>query len=616
MQIHALVWPMVGATCFTFGLIHLCMWALRRSRLDFLLFTVACFSVGAIAFCELASMTATTIEGFAFAVRWAHVPVFLLLASLVLFIRYYLGTGRVWLMWLAIGVRGVVLVLSFATEVSINYSAILSLRTITVWDGDQITAAEFVRNPLSHFAGLSSLFVIAFMIDAAVAAWRGGDRRKAILVPGTAIFFIVGVTTHGAFIHAGVLSPPYLISVGYLLIILVIGYELSRDVLRAGDLSQRLALREDELVESEHRMSLAARAASLGLWAWDLPTHRFWGNQRALALYGFGPDELPTASQLHAAIHPEDRSIVRHAADEALRQSGDLSVEYRVALPDGQTHWVATRGQVELDGQGRPARIRGVSVDISDRKLAELEVARGREEIAHLSRVTMLGELSGSIAHELNQPLTAILSNAEAAESLVGEQGLDPAEVREILADIVEQTVRAGEVIRRLRSLLKRGEVVLQPTDINELVREVVAVVRNDTINRAVTMHLELASALPIVDGDCVQLQQVLLNLVVNAFEAMAEIQASGRHLTIRTGVGDEGQVQLCVIDRGPGIPADQREAVFEPFRSTKPAGMGMGLAVSSTIVQAHGGRIWAEPDDDGGTRMCLVLPASKGIPR
>ena len=231
-----------------------------------------------------------------------------------------------------------------------------------------------------------------------------------------------------------------------------------------------------------------------------------------------------------------------------------------------------------------------------------------RGELAHLSRVAMLGELSGSLAHELNQPLTAILSNAQAAQRYLAKDTPNLAEVREILADIVSEDERAGEVIRRLRLLLTKGEVQQQALDANEVVLEVLKLVRSDLATHGVTVETALAPNLPRTRGDRVQLQQVLLNLVMNACDAMAGNEPRDRRLTVRSlSVGDAG-LRIEVSDVGRGLPDGEPERVFERYYTTKPHGLGLGLSVCRTIITAHGGTLNAVNNPDRGATFSCVL--------
>ncbi len=256
-------------------------------------------------------------------------------------------------------------------------------------------------------------------------------------------------------------------------------------------------------------------------------------------------------------------------------------------------------------------------IDISERKQAELEAARQRNEMAHLSRVTTVGELSGSLAHELNRPLGAILSNAQAAQRMLANGGIDVAEFREILNDIVSENKHAAEVIRRLRLWLQKGEVQQHSLRINKVVRDVLKLIRTDLISQNVSVDTELARNLSTVTGDPVQLQQVLVNLVVNACDAMADCDTPERRLRIRTGIENGGAaVIVSVTDRGGGIQAKEVEQIFEPFFTTKAKGMGLGLSVCRTIIAAHRGKLWATNNAERGATFHFTLPKDASAKR
>jgi PAS domain S-box-containing protein len=379
-------------------------------------------------------------------------------------------------------------------------------------------------------------------------------------------------------------------------------YEMSREALRAAQLS-------DDLRESEARMTLASEAAGFGVWMWNIVRDQIWGSERWLRLFGFAPDASVTFENIIQRVHPDDRQGVEREVRRAVADRGEYAAEYRLVLPDNTQRWVTARGRVYPDSHGKPVQMMGATIDITARKQAELEVQQQRGELAHLSRVTMLGELSGSLAHELNQPLTAILSNAQAAQRFLAHDNADLNEVRDILADIVAEDKRAGEVIRRLRLLLKKGEVQHQPFDINEVVREVLKLVRSDLVNQGVAVEAELAPALPEVNADRVQLQQVLLNLVMNACDAMAGGPAGDHKLIIRTELAGSEGIRVSVADRGVGLASENLEKVFEPFFTTKVQGMGLGLSVCRSIITAHGGKLWATNNPGRGATFQFTLP-------
>ena len=249
------------------------------------------------------------------------------------------------------------------------------------------------------------------------------------------------------------------------------------------------------------------------------------------------------------------------------------------------------------------------------RRRAELEGQRLRQDLAHVGRVATMGELAASLAHELNQPLTAILSNAQAARRLLAADRADLAEIGEILADIVEDDKRAGQVINRLRGFLKKGEAERTPLDVGELVREVARLVSSDALLRNVAVHLQLEPALPPVLGDRVQIQQVMLNLLLNGLDALQQSDAGDRWLVLQTRRHDGDTVEVEVRDSGPGLPDGERERVFDAFYTTKAGGLGMGLAIARSIVEAHGGRLDVANAPEGGAAFSFTLPVDGRAP-
>jgi two-component system sensor kinase FixL len=298
----------------------------------------------------------------------------------------------------------------------------------------------------------------------------------------------------------------------------------------------------------------------------------------------------------------------------ALDGGGELDVEYRLITSDGLTRWISARGRAEKVSNGKPLRMRGISLDITSRKQSEVEIEELRRELAHVTRVSTIGQLSTALAHEVSQPLGAILSNAEAAEMLLdldlpSRRSLE--QVREILADIRKDDERASEVIHRMRTLLRKRKLVIQPVNIRELVEDVFKFVRTDALLRKTELRMALASEPLFALGDRVQLQQVLLNLIINSMEAIATTPEGKGYVALQAVRNDQGEIEVAVRDDGPGIPPDILPRLFEPFFTTKSSGMGMGISIARTIVQAHRGRIWAENNADGGATFRFTSPAA-----
>jgi two-component system sensor kinase FixL len=605
-----IVWSMNAAACLTLAGIYLLVWCKQRQDWAHLLFSCTAVAAAAIAAFELAMMHAETVGQYEALMRWIHVPVWVLIVSFVSFVRLYLHAGRPWLAWSICGLRTLVLILNFIFTPNLNFRHITSLRQFS-WGGEVISVPIGVANPWGLLSSVSLLLLLIFFIDATITVWRRGDWRRALVVGGSMIFGAI-LAWHVPLVIWGIIDIPFFLCFAYSGIVAAMAYELSYDLLRAAQLARQLQAREADLRETEERMELAASAAELGMWMWDIVRNEIWITDKGRALFGFGASEKLDFDRFQSVLHPEDRQSVLQAVENTLHTGAEYEAEYRVVLPNGQLRWIADRGQVEFNGDGQPARVRGASVDITKRKQAEEEAARQRNEMAHLSRVSTLGELSGSIAHELSLPLSAILSNAQAAQRVLANG--DAAEVRDILNDIVSEDKRAGEVIRRLRQWLKKDEVQQHSLQINDVVEDVLQLIRSDLVNQKVTVDTELARHLPTVTGDPIQLQQVLVNLVVNACDAMGGCNAPERRLIIRTGTENgSSAVIVSVTDHGGSIPEEKIEQIFEPFFTTKAKGLGLGLSVCRTIIAAHRGKLWATNNADCGATFHFSLP--KGAP-
>ena len=363
---------------------------------------------------------------------------------------------------------------------------------------------------------------------------------------------------------------------------------------------------KEALRVSEERMSLAAESAQLALWDWDLGLDMVWVQDRGL--FGFPPNSPVDHATLAGHVHPDDRAIREAAIQRALTNGGNYESEFRVILADGSVRWIAARGRSETPvAGGAPARILGIAIDITHQKQAAVEAQVQREELAHLSRVATLSMLSGSLAHELRQPLVSIQLNAEAGQRHLSKDAPDFVELRAIFDDIVSADGRAEEIIARLRTLMRRGEVELQPVDVHASIEELLRLTRSDFIGRGVSVTNHCSGDLPAAMTDRVQLQQILLNLIVNACDAMASNPPQDRKLTLTTSV-EQNEMRIGVLDCGVGLP-DDAESLFQPFHSTKEGGLGMGLSICRTLVSAHGGRLWAERRAERGAAFYVVLP-------
>jgi two-component system sensor kinase FixL len=595
------VWSISVGVCLTLAAFYCAVWYKQRENWVHLLFSCSAFAAAAVAGFELAMMHAQTVGQYEALVRWIHLPTWVLTVSFVAFVRLYLRAGRRWLAWSIYGLRTSVLIVNFISPVSVNFRTITDIHHFS-WGGEILSVPVGLPNPLGLISSFSLLLLLIFSVDATITVWRRGDRRRALLVGGSMIFGAI-LAWHVPLVIWGVIEIPFFLGFTYAAIVAAMGYELSNDMARAAHLAHELEL-------SDERLNLAADSADLGLWEWDLSKDEIWVTPKHRVQLGFPVSGRITFEDLISRWHADDRDKVRQVLRNAIENGKDYDAEFRRVLADGSVRWIAARGRVFADKQGKPRRLLGISMDITARKEAELQAARQRHDLAHLARVNALGELSSSLAHELTHPITAILSNAQAAQRFLDADDVDLNEVREILNDIVTEDQRAGEVIHRLRRLLRKGEPQKHSDDIdlNEVIRDVLRLMRSDLINQNVTVDTDFAQNLPPVPGDRIQLQQVLLNLLLNACEALADCEPSERRLLIACK-SETSTVQVSVTDRGRGIPGGKPEQVFARFFTTKKEGMGLGLSICRTIINAHQGEIWATNNSDHGATFHFTLP-------
>ncbi|TMA87686.1 MAG: GHKL domain-containing protein [Deltaproteobacteria bacterium] len=368
---------------------------------------------------------------------------------------------------------------------------------------------------------------------------------------------------------------------------------------------------EADLRESQQVMELATSAGELGLWSRDLTDGGVWANASLRSLFGFGADDAVHFEDLLRRVHPDDRRRMLLEVENTQPAAMPFDGEFRVLLPNGTERWLLAKGRSVVEPHDRGLRRMGTVLEITERKHADAELRRNREELAHVTRITTMGELAASLAHELNQPLTAILSNAQAAQRFLSGKPSDIEEGREILHDIVEDNKRAGEVIRRMRALVKKGEFDFSSIDLSDIIQGIMSLVHSDAVLRNLRVRLDVDPDLPPTRGDKIQLQQVLLNLLLNAFEAMKDCPADKRDVSVRAELDGRDMLQISVSDHGTGLTSDQLDKIFQPFFTTKREGLGMGLSISRSIVEAHGGRLWAENNADHGATFYFTLPVT-----
>lgn len=396
-------------------------------------------------------------------------------------------------------------------------------------------------------------------------------------------------------------------------------YSLERTRFNAQRIAEALTV---DLRAATERLQLASSAGGVGIWDWDIVNDRLVWDDQMYLLYGLTPAMFGGAYDAwRTGLHPQDLQRSDHEMQMALRGEKEFNTEFRVLWPSGVIRYIRAIAIVRRDASGKPVRMIGTNWDITERKITEEEIRQlneelrsrvkeGMEELVHVSRVAVLGQIVAALAHELNQPLGAILNWVASAEMALEQPVPDVAMARGILLKIVEADKRAAGVIGKIRGLVKKNASALERLDMDDLARQVVNIVQNDGIMKGATIDIQFTGAGKTVLGDKIQLQQVVLNLIVNALDASTK--ATIKCVRIRTGVDSNGKVTLSVADSGPGIDMDDAEALFRPFYTTKKEGLGIGLFICRLIIQGHGGDLTVHNNPDGGATFVFALPADK----
>ena len=380
------------------------------------------------------------------------------------------------------------------------------------------------------------------------------------------------------------------------------------------DITER-KLAEGELKRKDKMLEDAQKIAHLGSWEWDILTNELKWSNEIFRIFGLSSQSFDaTYEAFLESVHPDDRDEVKAAVNRSLADpSVDYNIMHRIKRPDGSERIVRERAKVTRDDNtGKASRMIGTVQDITDIRKMEREAARLSAELSRMDRVSMMGVLTAGISHEINQPLAAILSNAQAALRFMTNDPQNLEEVKEALHDIISDDKRAGEMVHSIRTIVGRYDVKREEVDLNQTVREVLALIKSEAIHRKVAISNNLQPDIPLVYGDRIQIQQVILNLAMNALEALIGHHVSTPEVIVSTRFGDNKDVILSVSDSGPGIEPDQLKSIFDSFETTKKEGLGIGLSICRSIAEKHGGRIWAENRPEGGAIFFLSLPWSE----
>ncbi len=374
--------------------------------------------------------------------------------------------------------------------------------------------------------------------------------------------------------------------------------------------AQTLELQEEKLQRTEAYLAEAQRLTHTGSWAWRVAGRdALHLSEEWYRIYGFDPENGPPAFEERLQrTHPEDRAKWQGAIDRAVAEKSDYEVEFRILLPDGSVKHIHTVGHPVLNASGDLVQFVGSSTDITERKHAEEALRQAQTDLAHASRVTTMGELTASLAHEVNQPIAAAVTDANTCLRWLTRDQPDLKEAREAASRMAKDATRAADIISRIRLLFKKVSPQRELVDVNEVIREMMVLLLSEVTRYSISVRPELAEDLPRIIGDRVQLQQVMMNLMINGIEAMKDVDGM-RELAIKSQRAEHDEIVVSVTDSGVGLPSQQAEQIFNAFFTTKPHGTGMGLRISRSIIESHRGRLWAADNSPRGASFCFTLP-------
>jgi len=590
-------WSMNAAACLTLAALYGAVWCKQRDNWTHLLFSCSAVAAAAITAFELWMINATTVEQYQLLVRWIHVPTWVLTVSFVAFVRLYLQAGRTWMAWSIYSLRTLILILNFVFPVGINFKTITDIRHFS-WAGETVSVPIGVPNPVGILSDVSLLLLLVFFVDAAITVWRRGDRRRALLIGGSMILGAM-LAWHVPLVIWGIVDVPFFLGFTYAAIVLAMSYELSNDMARAAGLAVELEI-------SDKRLNLAADSADLGLWEWDLNKDEIWVTPTRRAQLGFPVSEKITFEDLISRSYTDDRDQVRQAVKDAIENGKDYQREFRVVRADGSVRWMCARGRIQMDQQGKPMRLTGISLDITARKDAELIAQQQREELeklrqqrtallerevaerARLQREVIEGcaREQRRIAYDLHDGVGQQLLGIALSAKLLEEQLRTdrPAE-----ADKASAIVRlANEAAKQARLTARTLEGADGVGDLKTALESLAMNIRKNCRVKSVVKANGTSSAVSAPVS--AQLYRIAQEAVRNAIE-----HGAAREVLIQLAFRNRNMV-LTVVDDGRGF-------------DTKTNGHGMGLRIMRYRAQCIGGSCEVHPGPSQGTIVHCRVP-------
>jgi PAS domain S-box-containing protein len=594
-----IVWSINAGACLTLAAIYFGLWCKQRKNWVNLAFSGTAVAVAALTAFELALLRAQTAEQYSVIVRWAQLPVWVLVVSLVVFVRLYLRAGRPWLAWSVCGLRTLALILNFIFIPNLSYRQITSLRKLSWWGGETVSAPVGVTNPWILVAQLSSVLLIVFFINATITVWRRGDRERALRVGGALTLLSLIAVGQALLVVWGIIQVPFLVSFTILGLLAVMGYDLGSDILRATQIARELEI-------SEKRLNLAADSANLGMWEWDLTKDEIWVTPTRRAQLGFPVSGRVTFEDLLSRWHADDRDKVWQAVKKAIAERKDYNVEYRIVLADGSVRWCRSRGRVQVDEHGKPMRLTGVSLDITARKEAEVLAEQQRDELEQLRQHrTELLEREVAERARLEREVIEICARKERRMAYdlhdgVGQQLV----VIAFSAKLLEQELRsersahakkASAIVRLANETARHARLTARSLEgadgIGDLKVALEALAANVRRNCRVAANVKAdASSFPVSGPAAAQLYRIAQEALHNA------VEHGGAHKVQIDLSVDRDNMVLTVRDDGKGFDGSA-------------GSNGMGLRIMRYRAQCIGGSCEVQSNRIEGTIVTCRMP-------
>lgn len=489
-SILTIMWSMCASACFMLGFIHLFFWFKSKEGNLYFLSAIMAISAGVSAWLELALLVTTSIDIYNELLRYENVAIFMILVPMIWFVQLYLKTGRSWLAVTITILWSLGIIANFLSQNNLTFTEIYELKQVSIFWGETFSIPSGEENPWKILADIASLLILFYVMDASIKKFNQGNRNKALIIGGSIIFFILFAGIHTPLVDAEIITMPYMISFGFLVIIVAFSYQLASDAMLARQYAHQIVTSEDK----------------------------------------------------------------RAVTEQQLRQT--------------------------------------------------------QSELEHMARANLLGELSTTLAHEINQPLSAIMNNSNAAKRFLSSETPNLQEIAEIIEDIIRDDKRANEIIVRLGSLLQKSKSKHEPFAINDIIQEVIDFLKYEISTHHIVLKLKPHPDNPIVIVDKIEIQQVFINLIYNAIKAMSDVPESNRFITITTKITNEKKIIVSVSDTGKGISEVEQKKIFDAFyTSDQKNNLGMGLTISYRIIKAYGGEIKVNNSPHGGAIFSVNLP-------